>query len=261
MEITRSKLEELMEMEPEEVLEFGSAINIKDEFVFTKDPKWIEVHRIANELPKMSDDEYLMLKQSLINDGQFVPVYLYRGKLVDGRHRLKALLELKSNVIKCISLPNNWKISQVKVFVMGTEKRRHETKSQMAIRAYFKYKKDNSNTMSELAIEFSVDKSDISRAKKIEEKLGTEVLNKMLNDRKVYIEQYNKTYSNLKSLVTEINRREQKKHTIAKEVKPMNDAAKKGIEAVEEAHINSDLDSVHIILKKAKEIYNDLLNR
>ena len=256
MEITKTKLEELAEIEPKEALEFGS-IKIKDEEIRVTHPSNIIIHKISNELPKMSESEYKMLKKSIEEQGQLVPVYLYRGKLVDGRHRLKALKELKSNIIKFINLPNNWTLKKVKEFILGTEQRSHETKAQLAIRAYFDYKQ-NGGSMQDVGSKYGVDKSDISRAKKIEENLGTNILNELLEKRKVML-QNGRYYSNLKSIVQYIN-------SIKKELKnnkkePTNEISKKIKELADIAFINGDIDSLHEALVIIKNRYNELISK
>jgi hypothetical protein len=198
MEIKRTSLEKLAELDPKDMLDISN-IKIKDEEVFVTDPKNIKIHSIAEILPKMSENEYKTLKESIKTNGQFIPVYLYRNKLVDGRHRLKALRELGSNMIKYTKLPNNWTIEEVKEFILGTEQRRHETKAQLAIRAFF-HQKANGGSQQEVAIKYGVDRTDISRAKKIEEKLGTDILKKMLKDRRVILGN-GRYYSNLKSII------------------------------------------------------------
>lgn len=44
--------------------------------------------------PAMNSDEFNALKQSIQRNGQSEPILLFRGKVVDGRHRLKACQEL-----------------------------------------------------------------------------------------------------------------------------------------------------------------------
>ena len=42
----------------------------------------------------MNSDEFNALKQSIQRNGQSEPILLFQGKVVDGRHRLKACQEL-----------------------------------------------------------------------------------------------------------------------------------------------------------------------
>jgi len=77
--------------------------------------------------------------QGLLNDirlnGQKEPVKMYRGKLVDGRHRLKALKQLGIAYIEYVTLPNNLTLAQLKDEVISSEMRRHLTPTQLALKA------------------------------------------------------------------------------------------------------------------------------
>jgi hypothetical protein len=76
------------------------------------------------------------LKNDIKMNGQLVPITLYRGKLVDGRHRLRALKEISALTVDCVSLPNNLTLQEVKSKVLSTEIRRHQSPTQLAIKAY-----------------------------------------------------------------------------------------------------------------------------
>ena len=54
----------------------------------------VEIFEVANYFPMMTDDEYEGLLDDLHQHGQREPIVLWQGKLVDGRNRLKACLEL-----------------------------------------------------------------------------------------------------------------------------------------------------------------------
>jgi len=259
MEIKRTALEKLAEIEPREAFELGSKVKVSDEEVFVTHPKNIQIHSIANILPKMTENEYISLKESIKNNGQLVPVYLYRGKLVDGRHRLKALSELGSNVIKYTKLPNNWTLEQVKEFILGTEQRRHETKAQLAIRAYFDYKK-NGGSQQEIATKYGIDRTDISRAKKIEEKLGTDMLKKLLNERKVKLSN-GRYYSNLKSIVSFINKLELKTKEFKTNEEPPTKLAKEAEDVLNKAFNIGDLDTILHVIKTSKKLLDLLMEK
>ena len=53
-----------------------------------------EIHPAALLSPAMTDDEYRELVSSIERSGLLVPIELYEGKVIDGRHRLKACEEL-----------------------------------------------------------------------------------------------------------------------------------------------------------------------
>jgi len=53
----------------------------------------MEFHEVANIFPMMNDDEYNALVADIKAHGQLEPVWLYQGKIIDGRNRYKACLE------------------------------------------------------------------------------------------------------------------------------------------------------------------------
>jgi len=53
-----------------------------------------ETHPIANIFPAMSDSEFQALRDDIEQYGQREPIWLYEGKVIDGRHRLRACEEL-----------------------------------------------------------------------------------------------------------------------------------------------------------------------
>lgn len=54
----------------------------------------ISAHEIADLFPSMSEEEYKSLKESISSEGLLEPVWLYDGKILDGRHRYRACQEL-----------------------------------------------------------------------------------------------------------------------------------------------------------------------
>lgn len=53
-----------------------------------------EVHPIATIFPPMSEPEFQALKEDIQQYGLREPVWLFEGKVIDGRHRLRACTEL-----------------------------------------------------------------------------------------------------------------------------------------------------------------------
>jgi hypothetical protein len=106
----------------------------------TKLVSGMELHHLTETHPVMAVEQYEAFKADIATNGQLQPVILYRNKIVDGRHRLKALKELGEKSIKTVSLPNNLTLTQVKAKVLSTEKRRHQSPTQLAIRGYREYK-------------------------------------------------------------------------------------------------------------------------
>ena len=99
----------------------------------------LSLHRITETHPKMSEDQYKAFKADIAN-GQKLPVFVYRGKIVDGRHRYRALSELGVDEIKVIHLANNTTMVEIAGLADSTEFRRHQTPTQLAIRGYKLYK-------------------------------------------------------------------------------------------------------------------------
>ena len=53
-----------------------------------------EVHELALVIPEMAEDEYEKLKTDIKAYGLRDQIVTYEGKILDGRHRYKALEEL-----------------------------------------------------------------------------------------------------------------------------------------------------------------------
>lgn len=51
-------------------------------------------HKIANIFPMMDGDNYLNLKNDIKTNGLREPILIYEGKIIDGRNRYKACMEL-----------------------------------------------------------------------------------------------------------------------------------------------------------------------
>ena len=159
-------------------------------------------HKIADLHRKQSDDEYISMKQSIEENGQLIPILTYKGKLVDGRHRQRAMSELGIHEIKAIALPGNISIEDVKNRVLGTEMRRADSVAQKAIRAYLWYKETGS-TQQEAGVKFGVSQTYISQAKKLEESIGSIAVGKLYNQGYLFIG--NKRHTQLKTILQSIS--------------------------------------------------------
>ncbi len=92
--------------------------------------KWPALHPLASLFPVMSDREYTELRDDISARGQLVPVTLYQGRVIDGRHRLKACRELDVAPL-CQSRDD---LADVTAFVIAVNlKRRHLNESQRAM--------------------------------------------------------------------------------------------------------------------------------
>lgn len=147
----------------------------------------ITEHELAGMHPKMSEEDYTRLKLSIESIGQKEPVLLYKGKLIDGRNRLRACKELGLDIKVC-DLSANARIEDIKEEIMATEARRHETKTQKAIAAFNSSLK-NKMTYHVLAQQFGVSEKLIKYASFIYNKAKRpDVLDKLLDNHLVSIE-------------------------------------------------------------------------
>lgn len=54
----------------------------------------LKPHEIANKYPMADENEFLLLKESIKDYGVQIPIQIYKGKILDGRNRHKALTEV-----------------------------------------------------------------------------------------------------------------------------------------------------------------------
>ncbi len=96
----------------------------------------LSLHAEALTTPRMGAEQFEALKADIDMHGQLDPATLYRGKIVDGRHRYLILKELGVTTMKVVKMANNSTIADIKAVVRSKETRRHETASQLAVTAY-----------------------------------------------------------------------------------------------------------------------------
>lgn len=139
----------------------------------------LDIHQEANATPNMTKEQYEALKIDIERNGQIEPVILYRGKIIDGRHRYRIMSELNKKTINTVSIPNNSTIADIKSLVKSKETHRHQTPTQLAIYAYRYMKNNNANlsrkekemTQAEASKEFGVGIAQIGRVARIDNKL------------------------------------------------------------------------------------------
>lgn len=100
----------------------------------------VTLHKITETHPVMSTEQFEALKNDIAINGQLQPALVYRGKIVDGRHRYMALTQLGKESIKVTRLQNNLTLDEVINLVNSTEMRRHQSPTQLAIKGYRMYK-------------------------------------------------------------------------------------------------------------------------
>ena len=129
------------------------------------------LHPLAKSTPRMSEEQYAALKASIDSIGQQDPILVYRMKIIDGRHRWLILQELGIKTIKVDKLPNNTTMDELNAIVTAKEVRRHETASQLAIRAYRLSLQDGYTQLS-AASALGANRKRVGEAKKIIETYG-----------------------------------------------------------------------------------------
>lgn len=88
-----------------------------------------EFHEVAALFPNLREDEFAKLKEDIRKNGLQLPIQLYEGKILDGRHRYRACRELKIE-----PRTEEARIDDPVVFVCSMNlHRRHLTVSQAAM--------------------------------------------------------------------------------------------------------------------------------
>ena len=86
----------------------------------------VEIHELAHLTPTMTEARFKALKQSIQELGQKLPIVMYRGKCIDGRHRVKAFKELGIETIQATNENSQMSMEDIKeVILNGYEQRRH----------------------------------------------------------------------------------------------------------------------------------------
>jgi hypothetical protein len=152
----------------------------------------IEIHELANLTPLMQEGRFNALKQSIKELGQKVPIVLYRGKCIDGRHRIKAFRELEMKEILAISEDSKMSLEDVKeVILNGYEQRRHKTPTQIAIVAFREWKNYKSLgekvTQGVIAEKYGIGIKQINRVKQLEELAGVSIIDLLFQANKINI--------------------------------------------------------------------------
>jgi len=151
----------------------------------------IEIHKLALSTPKMTNEQYKSLKQDIKDNGQLEPIKMYRGKVVDGRHRVLVMKELQADTIKATAIPSTTSIEEVKQMVTSYETRRHQTPTQKAIYALYEYDRLRANGVKEsqeaVCARYGTNRKMLSRAKKLSELVSNKVIEHMFNGGKINI--------------------------------------------------------------------------
>jgi len=96
----------------------------------------MKIHPLCKILPSMSEEEYAALKDDIKEHGLLEPIWLAKdGKLIDGRHRVKACQELKISIGKDLIQETDLETEEdiVNTVLSLNLKRRHLDESQRAM--------------------------------------------------------------------------------------------------------------------------------
>ncbi len=152
----------------------------------------LKVHELANMTPMQTDIQYNALVASIKDNGLFEPIITYRGKLIDGRHRLLAHKELNMEEIKAVSLPSDMSIEDIENNILDIyENRRHQTATQKAIFAYRNMLRMESKgiktTIGSVAEKYGTTRNMVSRVKKLSGLAQPEIIDALFNGKKIDI--------------------------------------------------------------------------
>lgn len=165
----------------------GTEKNTKGFQLTELDPMKLEVHKLASINPMMADDQFKEFIPQFKDgfDRNISHIVLYKGKVVDGRHRLRACKELGINLWGR-NLPGTMSNQEVEEFVEGTENRRHQTTTQRAIGAY-KYYVANGTSQEYAATKKLSNRRNLTRAKNLHALIGDALLDELHNGGKLKI--------------------------------------------------------------------------
>ena len=158
--------------------EAGSDENALDTNVHTLAMGDLTLHKLVSEHPEMSEVEFQRLKESIEELGQIEPILVYRGKIIDGRHRYWAFESLGLETISAKEIPHNTPLETVREIVLGSEVRRHQTATQKAIKAWWATQRDGI-TYREAEVKFMTSRTMISACKYISDTRGEDMLKEL----------------------------------------------------------------------------------
>lgn len=134
----------------------------------------LQIHEYANLTPNMVDEQFKALVIDIQTNGQLEPVKVCKGKIYDGRHRLKALKLLNKKKIKAI-VDDNLTEEDIRSQVRSLENRRHQTPTQLAIMAYKEYvmlskNDDTKESQGKIAERFGITRTNLAEVKSLAER-------------------------------------------------------------------------------------------
>ena len=197
---------------------------MKEEMIKIAD---LKVHELANFNPMMEKEEFDALVESIKDMGQQEPIKVYRKQIIDGRNRVKALEKLGIDEVRCQIMPHKTKIEELRKIANATEVRRHQTPTQLAIKAY-RLSKDASISMKEAAKAVGVSESSVKLVSKLN-KLKPVLLNDLQNGNK-YKTMTGYATDSLRNIINDIEKENDNRLLTNKDIEEMRENATKEID-------------------------------
>ena len=152
----------------------------------------VEIHELAHLTPTMTDIEFNGLKLSIKEHGQEMPIKMYRGKCIDGRHRVRALRELGIEEVFYENEDSRLSMEDLRTKVLTVyERRRHQTPTQKAILAYREWRRLQESGdkvgQGEIAELTGTTVKQLGRAKQLEGVAGEDILELLFQGNKINI--------------------------------------------------------------------------
>jgi hypothetical protein len=214
----------------------------------------IEVHELANITPVMTDIAFESLKTSIKANGQQVPIVMWKGKCVDGRHRIKALRSLGIEEVSYIEEDENKTEEDIRVLVLDVlENRRHQTTTQKAILGYREYTKAKKEgvklSMGAAASKVSSTRLQVSRVRDLFELSGTKFIDILFDGGSINIgtTAQPKNTDNLLSIITFLKAR-------------ITDIAESSTpSAASEDFTDAELDTINLTIENLEHTFSNRL--
>lgn len=152
----------------------------------------VEIHELAHLTPTMTTEDFTRLKMSLKEHGQEKPITMYRGRCIDGRHRVKALRELGTELVIYENESSQLSIEDIRDKILHVyENRRHETPTQKSIMAWREYQRlrelGEKIGQGEVAQWMGTTIKQLGRAKQLEEVSGKDIVELLFQGNKINI--------------------------------------------------------------------------
>ena len=211
----------------------------------------IEVHELAHLTPVMTEGRFKALKQSIAELGQKLPIVMYRGKCIDGRHRIKAFRELGLDEIDAINENSQMSIEDIKETILnGYEQRRHQTPTQSAIMAYREWESCKATgekvNQGAIAEKYGVGLKQVGRAKQLHTLAGSAIMELLFQGNKINIGTEHSP-NNTDSLYSLINYFNKHRELIIAQTESTN---------ISDDYTDEELASLNVTLNRLKSEYS-----